>query len=52
MDKRGQLGWIEIKFWLFGLIVGLIVSLVLVYLGSSGVLPFEIPLVCVEAPAK
>jgi len=46
MNKRGQLGVIEFKFFLYGLIFGVIVALVLVFLGTTGVLPFKIPLVC------
>lgn len=46
MDKRGQLGIIEFKFFLYGLVFGIIVALVLVLLGTKGVLPFKIPLVC------
>ena len=46
MDKRGQLGWIELKFFFVGLLVGIVVGLVLVYLGSQGIMPFEIPAVC------
>jgi len=45
-NKRGQLGIIEFKFLLIGLVIGLIVALVLVGLGTSGVLPFKIPWVC------
>ena len=48
MNKKGQLGIIEFKFAVIGFIIGLILALVLVYLGSSGVLPFEIPLVCAK----
>jgi len=46
IDKRGQLGIIEFKYAVIGFIIGFILALVLVYLGSSGILPFEIPLVC------
>ena len=42
-NKKGQLGAIEFKFFLMGLVVGLISALVLVYLGSTGVIPFTIP---------
>ncbi len=51
MNKRGQLGWIEFKFFLFGLLGGIIVGLVLVYLGNMGVIPFKIPVVC-SIPGK
>ena len=46
MDKRGQLGIIEFKFFLYGIIFGVILALVLVFLGTAKVLPFQIPLVC------
>ena len=42
-DKKGQLGIIEAKFFFIGLLVGLIGALVLVYLGTAGILPFSIP---------
>lgn len=45
-SKRGQLGIIEFKYFMIGLIAGIIIALVLVYLGTVGVLPFKIPLVC------
>lgn len=43
MQKRGQLGIIEFKYWFIGLIIGIVVGLVLVYLGAKGILPFKIP---------
>ena len=46
MDKRGQLGIIEFKYFVGGLVVGIIVGLILVFLGVKGVIPFKIPLVC------
>ena len=42
-DKKGQLGIIEFKFFMIGLLVGLISAFILVYLGTTGVLPFSIP---------
>tara|TARA_Y100000310_G_scaffold321278_1_gene378688 strand:+ start:1347 stop:1649 length:303 start_codon:yes stop_codon:yes gene_type:complete len=47
--KMGQLAGIEIKFFLMGLLVGLIGGLTLVYLGTKKILPFKIPLVCGSA---
>ncbi len=41
-NKRAQLGAIELKFFFLGLIVGLIGALVLVYLGTKGII-FKIP---------
>lgn len=46
MEKRGQLGIIEFKYFLYGLVFGMVIALVLVLLGNVGVLPFKIPLVC------
>ncbi|MEK6950448.1 MAG: hypothetical protein AABX13_01870 [Nanoarchaeota archaeon] len=46
MDKKGQLGIIEFKYFMGGLILGIIIGLVLVLLGTKGILPFKIPLVC------
>jgi len=46
MNKRGQLGVIEFKFFMYGLIIGIIIAFVLVLLGNKGVIPFKIPLVC------
>jgi len=46
ISKKGQLGIIEGKFFLIGFFVGLILSLVLVMLGTKKILPFKIPLVC------
>ena len=45
-NKKGQLGVIEFKFFMFGFAIGLVGGLVLVLLGSKGIIPFEIPLVC------
>lgn len=46
LSKRGQLGVIEFKYFMMGLIIGIILALVAVLLGSKGVIPFKIPLVC------
>jgi len=45
-NKKGQLGIIEAKYFFIGLIIGVIIALVLVYLGTAKILPFKIPLVC------
>ncbi|MBS3116043.1 hypothetical protein J4421_00440 [Candidatus Woesearchaeota archaeon] len=39
MEKKGQLGAIELKFFLMGMILGIIVALALVFLGAKGVTP-------------
>jgi hypothetical protein len=46
LSKRGQLGLIEFQYFMVGLGIGLVIGLVLVLLGSKGILPFKIPLVC------
>ncbi|MBS3123775.1 hypothetical protein J4437_04010 [Candidatus Woesearchaeota archaeon] len=46
MEKRGQLGIIEFKFFIYGFIVGIIGALVLVLLGKKKIIPFQIPVVC------
>jgi len=46
MEKRGQLGIIEFKYFLAGLVIGMILALLLVYLGTAKVIPFQIPGVC------
>jgi hypothetical protein len=46
MNKKGQLGPIEAKFFLIGFFIGIIISLVLVFLGTANILPFNIPFVC------
>jgi len=51
MDKKGQLGWIEFQYFLGGLAFGFVAALVLTFLGTAGILPFQIPLVCPAAPA-
>lgn len=42
-NKKAQLGFIEFKFMMLGLVIGLIAGIVLVYLGTKGILPFKIP---------
>lgn len=38
MNKRGQLGAIEFKFFMYGFIVGIILGIALVSLSCNGVL--------------
>jgi len=45
MNKRGQLGIIEFKFFAIGLAIGIIIALVLVALMNTGVIPFNLPLI-------
>lgn len=48
MEKRGQLGIIEAKFFLIGVISGLILGSVLLKLGAKKMLPWNlsVPFVC------
>ena len=39
MEKRGQLGIIEFKFFIMGLFLGVIIALIVVFLGAKGVIP-------------
>jgi uncharacterized membrane-anchored protein YhcB (DUF1043 family) len=42
-NKKAQLGWIEFKYFMVGLIIGIILGIVVVLLGTKGILPFKIP---------
>jgi len=42
MNKRGQLGIIEFKYFMVGLFIGILLGLILVYLGNINVIPFQI----------
>ncbi len=42
-NKKAQLGMIEFKFFIYGMILGVIVGLALTYMGSSGIIPFQMP---------
>ena len=46
--KRGQLGIIEFKYFMTGLLIGLFAILVVIALGSNGTIPFQVPLVWAE----
>ena len=50
MEKRGQLGIIEFKYFIVGLFVGVIIALILAFLGSAGILPFTMPGCPVASP--
>jgi len=45
MNKKGQLGIIELKFFLIGLAIGLVIAFVLVALMNGGIIPFKLPLI-------
>lgn len=46
MDKKAQLGIIEMKFFLIGLVAGIILTILLILLANKGVLPFKISFLC------
>ena len=39
MQKRGQLGLIEFRYFMIGLGIGIVLALVLVFLGSAEIIP-------------
>ena len=41
--KKGQLGLIELQFFFYGLMAGLVVMAVLVVLMNQGIIPFKLP---------
>ncbi len=50
-STKAQLGGIEFKFLLIGLIIGLIGALILVYMANHGALPFNLSFLCKAAVA-
>ncbi len=49
-SKKAQLGIIEFKFLMIGLIIGLIAAVVLIILANKGILPFKLSFVCPVSP--
>ncbi len=45
-NKKGQLMGIEIKFFLVGLLIGIIIAITVLYLSAIDIIPFAIPFVC------
>ncbi len=45
-SKKAQLGIIEMKFFLMGLGVGLILGVAVVFMANKGILPFKLTFVC------
>tara|TARA_Y100000310_G_C20512526_1_gene729560 strand:- start:805 stop:966 length:162 start_codon:yes stop_codon:yes gene_type:complete len=43
--KKGQLGIIEFKFFLFGLTFGVVALVILIGLMNSGVIDFSLPVI-------
>ena len=46
MNKKAQLGIIEMKFLLIGLAIGIVITIALVLLANKGVLPFKLTFLC------
>jgi len=47
MDKKAQLGIIEMKFALIGFVVGILLTLAFVFLANkTGVIPFKLGFLC------
>ncbi|MCK4521514.1 MAG: hypothetical protein KAU20_02990 [Nanoarchaeota archaeon] len=46
MNKKAQLGAIEMKFFFIGLIIGIIGAVVVVYLANKGIIPFNLKFLC------
>ena len=49
MEKRGQLGIIEFKFFIMGLAIGIVAGLILVFLSTKGVIPNVLGFLCQTA---
>ncbi len=43
LGKKAQLGMIEFKFFIYGMILGVVVGLALTYMGNAGIIPFTMP---------
>ena len=46
MNKKAQLGFIEMKFLLVGLLIGIVLAVVLIFLANKGILPFKLTFLC------
>ena len=47
LNKKAQLGIIEFKFLMIGLIIGIILTIALIYMANKGILiPFKLGFVC------
>jgi hypothetical protein len=45
-NKKAQLGIIEFKFLMIGLILGIVLAVALIILANKGLLPFKATFVC------
>jgi len=49
--KKAQLGAIEAKFWIYGFVIGILLTLLIVYLANKGILiPFKLRFLCPVVP--
>ena len=46
MNKKGQLGALEFKFFMIGLAIGIAIAITLLVLSVQDIIPFGIPWVC------
>jgi hypothetical protein len=46
MNKKAQLGIIEFKFLIIGLLIGVVAAVILIMLANKGVLPFKLTFLC------
>ena len=47
MNKKAQLGMIEMKFALIGLAIGIVLAIAFVFLANkTGIIPFKLPFLC------
>ncbi len=51
MQKKGQLGWIEFKYFISGVAIGLVIFIILMFLGNSGIIPFKLSSLSFLCPA-
>jgi hypothetical protein len=42
MQKRGQLGIIEFKYFIVGLLLGIVIGAALIYLSVKGIIPLPL----------
>jgi len=50
--KKAQLGIIEFKYFMVGLIIGIILAIILIMLANKGILPFSMKFVCPSLPVR
>ena len=45
-SKKAQLGIIEAKFLIIGVLIGIVLAIVLILLANKGILPFKMSFLC------